>query len=96
MRFWRNLLGGLILWTAHFFAVYGVASIWPGTPLAGLLVLAVTILAIGGGIWLSLRSLQQFRAAHDDMNRWASSLALLGYALSGAAIAYQGLPAVLA
>lgn len=96
MRFWRNLLGGLILWTAHFFAVYGVASLWPGTQLARILVLVATVLAFAVGGWLSVKGLRQFRAATDDMQRWSWSLALLGYALAGAAIAYQGLPSALA
>ena len=96
MRFWRNLLGGLILWAAHFFAVYGVASLWPGTQLARILVLVATVLAFAVGGWLSVKGLRQFRAATDDMHRWSWSLALLGYALAGAAIAYQGLPSALA
>ena len=96
MRFWRNLLGGLILWTAHFFAVYGIASLWPGTQLARILVLVATVLAFAVGGWLSVKGLRQFRAATDDMQRWSWSLALLGYALAGAAIAYQGLPSALA
>ena len=96
MRFWLNLLGGLILWTAHFFAVYGVASLWPGTQLARILVLVATVLAFAVGGWLSVKGLRQFRAATDDMQRWSWSLALLGYALAGAAIAYQGLPSALA
>ena len=96
MRFWRNLLGGLILWTAHFFAVFGVASLWPGTQLARILVLVATVLAFAVGGWLSVKGLRQFRAATDDMQRWSWSLALLGYALAGAAIAYQGLPSALA
>jgi len=96
MRLWRNLLGGLILWAAHFVAVYGVASVWPGTQLARLLVLAATVLALALAGWLALQNLREFRTATDELQRWLSSLALLGYGLAGAAIAYQGLPVALA
>lgn len=96
MQFWRNLLGGLILWTAHFVAVYAIASLWPGTQLARILVLAATIVALAFAGWRSIKGVRQYRSATDDMHRWSWSLALLGYALAGAAIAYQGLPSVLA
>ncbi len=96
MRFWLSLLGGLILWMAHFFAVYAVASLWPGTQFARILVAAVTVLGLAVGGWLSVKGLRQYRAATDDVHRWSWSLALLGYALAGAAIAYQGLPSALA
>ncbi len=96
MRFWRNLLGGLILWAAHFLAVYAIASLWPGTQRARILVAVATLLALAVGGWLSIKGLRQFRAATDDMNRWSWSLTLLGYALAGAAIVYQGLPSTLA
>ena len=93
MAFWRTLLGGLILWTAHFFAVYGIASIFPGTRTAVVLVLVATGLALAAAAWFFVRSARAVRAARDDLQRWSSGLALLGYALAGAAITYQGLPA---
>ena len=96
MRYWRDLLGGLLLWTAHFFAIYGVASIWPGTQLARILTAVVTVLALALCGWLSVIGLRHFRAATDDMHRWSWSLALLGYALAGVSIAYQGLTPFLA
>ena len=94
MRFWRKLLGGLILWTAHFFAVYGIASILPGTALARWLVVAATIVALAIAWWRSAQALRALRRSGDDLQRWSDSLALLGYAVAGAAITYQGLPAV--
>ncbi len=95
MQFWRNLLGGLLLWAAHFVAVYAVASIWPGSQLARALVAAATVLALALGGWLSVKAMRRFRAATDDLHRWSWSLTLLGYALAGVAIAYQGLPSAL-
>lgn len=96
MRFWRNLLGGLILWTAHFFAVYIIASLWPGTLLARSLVLIATFLGLALAGWLSLLGLHKSKMASDDFHRWSFGLALFGYALAAAAILYQGLPSILA
>lgn len=96
MRFWRNLLGGLILWAAHFFAVYIIASLMPGTLLARVLVSMATILALAVAGWRAVLVLRKIRTAPDDFLRWSGGLALLGYALAGPAILYQGLPSLLA
>lgn len=96
MRFWRNLLGGLILWTAHFFATYIIASLWPGTSLARILVVMATVLALAVAGWRAVLVLRHMRTAADGFLRWSGGLALLGYALAGAAILYQGLPSLLA
>ena len=93
MRFWRNLLGGPLLWAAHFLAVYGIASVLPGTRVAIVLVLLVTGGALAITSWQFTRTVLAFRGANDDLQRWSRSLALFGYALAGAAITYQGLPA---
>jgi len=93
MRSWRHLLGGLILWAAHFLAVYGIASVLPGTRTAIILVLLVTSLALAGAAWLFARTVAAFRTAGDDLQRWSAGLALLGYAMAAPAIVYQGLPA---
>ena len=93
MRFWRNLLGGLILWAAHFFAIYGIASILSGTQAAVVLAILVTGLALAVTAWLFAKTASSLRGASDDIQRWSSRLSLLGYVLAGAAIAYQGLAA---
>ena len=95
MRVWRHLLGGLILWTAHFFGVYAIASILPGTAAAPFLVVMVTVLAMGIAWWLATKTFAALRSATDDLHRWSAGVALIGYALAGTAILYQGLPAVL-
>ncbi|HEU4877752.1 MAG TPA: hypothetical protein VFT07_07920 [Sphingomicrobium sp.] len=95
MRSWRDLLGGPILWAAHFFAVYGIASIWPGTQTAIVLVLVVSALALAAASWLFARAISRLREASDELQRWSSGLAILGCAIAAAAIIYQGLPAVL-
>lgn len=96
MRFWRSLLGGLILWTAHFFAIYIIASIWPGTLLARALVMLATVIILAIAGWRSVLVVRNMRTAADDLLCWSDGLSLLGYALAGAAIVYQGLPSFLA
>lgn len=94
MGAWRDLLGGLVLWTAHFFGVYIIGSILPGSEAAIILVLVVTVLAFAAASLLFVRTARALRQATDDFQRWAGGIALLGYALAGLAIAYQGLPAL--
>lgn len=95
MRAWLLLLGGLIVWTAHFFASYGIASLWPGSSLAKWLVGLVTLLALLVGCLLLWRSAVELRTAADDVQRWSLQLSMLGYALSVVAVTYQGLPALI-
>lgn len=94
MRSWNDLLGGLVLWTAHFFAVYIIGSILPGSGAALVLVLVATVLALAVAAWLFTRTARALREATDEFQRWVKGIALLGYALAGLAIAYQGLPAL--
>ncbi len=95
MSYWRNLLGGLILWAAHFVIVYGIASILPGTQAAVALVLAITVVALAITAFLMVKTIRAMHVAVDDLQRWSAKLALLGYALATIAIAYQGFAAAL-
>jgi len=96
MAVWRHLLGGLLLWTAHFFAVYGIASLFPGTRLAVILVLVVTVAALGLAGMLLARSVRNLRRDEDRLGRWNHKGSALLYALAATAILYQGLPAAFA
>ena len=96
MRSWALLLGGLLVWTAHFFLLYAFASIFPGSSVAKLLTLAATLpaLAVDGWIlWVAASRVS--RRAADGFDRWTSELAAVGAALSLVAVAWQALPAVL-
>jgi hypothetical protein len=95
MRYWRNLLGGLILWAVHFVAVYGIASVLPGTGAAVILVGLATGVALGAAGWQLARTAAALRGQGEEVGRWSGRLALLGYAVAGVAIAFQGLPALL-
>ncbi|GAA4015208.1 hypothetical protein GCM10022280_12320 [Sphingomonas swuensis] len=96
MGIWRHLLGGMLLWTAHFFAAYGIASLLPGSSLAAVLVLIVTALAFGGAMLLLAATLRRRQADEDGLRRWSSEGGAVLYGLAGVAILYQGLPALLA
>lgn len=95
MRLWRHLLGGLLLWAGHFFVVYGIASALPGTNEAVVLVVIATAAALAIAVFLFASALQKSRAETDQLLRWIHGAAALGYALAGAAVVYQGLPAFL-
>lgn len=95
MRYWCKLLGGLILWAVHFFTVYAVASVFPGTRLAPVLVLAVTLAILAVTFWLAITTARALRGAAEDVHRWSGRLSVLTYALAAVAIVYQGFPAVL-
>lgn len=96
---WAFMMGGLIVWTAHFFGVYALASlgdvvsaadapVWRAA-VAGFsgfcLVLALALAAHAG---LRLR-----RARNEADTRFAPEVATVGAGLSAVAILWQALPA---
>ncbi|MGB3930596.1 MAG: hypothetical protein WBL20_16760 [Sphingobium sp.] len=89
MKSWLLLLGGMLVWTVHFFGVYAIAEIapraWP--------VVALTVLAVATDLWL----LRHIRREPDSagFSGWRRSVALGGAALSLVAVTWQGLPAML-
>jgi hypothetical protein len=90
------LLAGLLVWAAHFFGVYIIGSLFPGTQLARWLVLGVTLLGVGVvGLFL-IRPVRRMEAPADTLDCWLRVLARSGCALAIVAITYQGLPAILA
>ena len=97
MRAWIEMLGGLIVWAAHFFALYGIASILPGTVMARWLTVAATLVAFGIAAWVLWRALaNQRRVGSDNLGRWMAGVAAAGSGIALVAIIYQGMPALLA
>lgn len=92
MRAWITLLGGLTIWAAHFFALYGIASALPGRTDARWLAGAATLLAIAG-LGLILRKALASTKSRDPLERWFGQLGVLGGAISLLAVVWQ-LPAV--
>ncbi|UUY00508.1 hypothetical protein [Sphingomonas sp. J315] len=93
MRSWLLLLGGLLVWAVHFFALYAVGSIFLTTDLARGLTIALTLVCllvlslIGRRAWLN--------RAPDAESDWIRVVALWGIAVGGIAILWQGLVALL-
>jgi NO-binding membrane sensor protein with MHYT domain len=95
VRAWTFLLGGLVIWAAHFFLLYGIASVFPGDPIASLLTIAATIPAIAGNailLWVAYRR----RGSPDDFKAWVVDIGAAGAALSLIAVIWQSLPAFIA
>ena len=93
MRSWLMLLSGFILWTIHFFALYIAASAFPGQPPSYWLTGLITILCLAGVAFAVMRAKRGDGAS--GMDRWVRTVGLCGLGLSGIAIIWQGLPALI-
>lgn len=89
---WLLLLGGLIAWAVHFFGLYAIAEAVGQQPAgrAAVLVLTVVCLAGNGAVAVMARG-----GRADDFDRWLRSTATLGALLSGIAVIWQALPALI-
>ena len=97
MRAWTFLLGGLVVWAAHFFLLYGIASVFPGNPIASLLTIAATIPAVAcDAILLWLAVARRRRRSSDELRAWIVDTGAAGAALSLVAVIWQALPAIIA
>jgi hypothetical protein len=92
MRSWLILLGGLLLWTVHFFLLYGIGEFAGASTASRGAVLLLSGLALGALGLLARQPLPLDRS--DDFTRWRAGVALGGLALSALAIAWQALPAL--
>src|SRR3546814_15926845 len=83
MRAWAFLLGGMIVWTVHFFMLYIIASIFLTSTLSRTLTLLVTLLCLAADGLLLARAarLKRDRQMHG-VSSWMNSLATLFAALS--------------
>lgn len=85
MRTWLILLGGLIVWTVHFFGLYAIGEADPRTAW----VMALTALCLAANIWLLLHLLQMRSVEH--FATWRRSVAIGGAGLSLVAVVWQSL-----
>lgn len=93
MRGWALLLGGLIVWTVHFFTLYAIASIFLTTTLSRLLAGVVTLACLAADALLLRHGLRGRQA--DGFDGWMHRVAALVAGLSFVAVLWQGLPALL-
>lgn len=89
MTSWLLILGGLIVWTVHFFGIYAIGEIDPRAEW----VIALTLVCITADLWLLRWSLTL--CGGDHFSVWRRFMATGGIAISLVAIGWQSL-AVLA
>lgn len=100
MAAWIYALGGLVVWTAHFFGVYAIASIadvasraddprWLAGGLAFSAACALAAAVLAASAW------RAGRGEADPTCRFMHQLGALGAAIAGVAILWQALPTVI-
>jgi hypothetical protein len=100
MRRWLFMLGGLMVWAAHFSGVYGLASVAAVAgdadgPTARLLIGGFTALCLLTDVVIALIARRALARAHEDLDRFAGGVAVAGAGLSIIAVVWQGLPALI-
>ena len=97
MRAWAFMLGGMIVWAIHFFALYIVASVFLTSTTSRILTVVITLACLAAaGILLSKAARAIRREGGDAFSRWQTYFAGLTAALALVAILWQGLPALIA
>lgn len=94
MRGWTFLLAGPIIWTVQFFALYGIASIFLTTTTTRVLTGLVSLACLAAIAWLFVYVRRSQPV--DDPDAWMHRVSLLSIGVSGVAIFWQALPALLA
>ncbi len=94
MRAWALLLAGLVVWAAHFFALYAIASVLPGQAGATWAVIAATAAAVAV-IAMILHRTRAPPVEADATERWVIHIARLGAALALVAVLWQAFPVLL-
>ena len=96
MRSWLIAFAGLLIWAGHFFALYVVASFFPGNSLARWFAGGLTILALGLLALVVRRIRKRTRDPEvSTVESWIDGLASLGVAIAAASIVLQSLPAAI-
>lgn len=90
------MMGGLLVWTVHFFAIYIVASVFPGTDLARILTSLLTLAGLGADGYLLWWAAGAMKASGEEVQHWKALIAAMSAAISFVAVLWQGFPVVLA
>jgi hypothetical protein len=95
MKYWLLMLGGLLIWAAHFLGLYLLSSAadvarddaaaWNG---AGLVFSLICLMAIGV---LSWRAVGALKTRPDDTQSFGLLMAAAGAALGGIGVVFQSL-----
>lgn len=92
MRSWLVLLGGLLLWAIHFFALYAIGEFAADGMVARMAVGLLTLILFFANLLLLLWIRGRRRSG---FSRWRDQVGMLGALLAAVAIVWQGLPALL-
>ena len=95
MRAWTYMLGGLILWAVHFFALYITASVFHTSDTTRVITVAITVLCLAGAGWLVWTAWHARAGDTDPFGAWTHYIAMLAGAIGCISILWQGLPALL-
>lgn len=90
---WRDMLAGPLVWTAHFFILYGIGEFGGNGTVSRLLVAALTLIALAA--LAILRRQMRGRPDDDGFHQWQHRLTQMLLLLSAIAILWQSLPALL-
>jgi hypothetical protein len=93
IRGWRMLVAAMIVWGAHFGTIWTTSSVFGSGPTARWIVLGLTAAALVATSAIAYHLLR--RRSDDPLEGWLRSLGLLGCALAGVSILWQGLPAII-
>ena len=97
MRAWLLLLGGMIVWTVHFFVLYGLGSLFETSATARIGTAVATAACLAADAWLLLLCIRTARRNDaETVIGWPARLGAPVAVLSLVAVAWQGLPALLA
>lgn len=88
---WPKLLGGLVVWAAHFLTLYAIGEWGAERAAERWAVLGASLVALSAIGWLLLKVARDDRDTQFD--RWRRSTSLLGIGLAAIAIIWQTLPA---
>ena len=94
---WLYMLGGLLVWAAHFLGVYGIASVADvvdeaDAPAALWAIAAYTLACGAADVALGAVAVRALRRGGERLDRFAHGLAALSAGLSLVAVIWQGLP----
>jgi hypothetical protein len=96
MRPWAIMLGGLIVWTAHFLVIWTGASVFLTTPAARWITGLATAAALGATALLARASWRDRAVAGPDrFASWSADVSLLSTLAAAIAIIWQALPALI-
>lgn len=88
-----DLLGPLLVWSAHFAALWIASSVWPDRPAARVAAVIATIAALTA-LWRLAIAIRA-RDDSDAFTAWLRTSGLLACGIAALSVVWQALPAAL-